>query len=154
MIRSVAADRQAVAREGVKRIAELHEHLDEEAPDVLLLDLSVPGGELVSVLRRIREAHPDVSVAALSANPRPDMVRRCLDLGAVGYLPRGAGVKEFEVLQLGTSGLRPQEIAERLVLSRMTVSTDRRRTLRKLGLSTFPEAIRYAVEHAPLDRSA
>lgn len=54
--------------------------------------------------------------------------------------------REFQVLRMLGSGMTIGEIAGRLGLSPKTVSTYRTRILRKLGLRTTPDIVRYAVE--------
>ena len=53
--------------------------------------------------------------------------------------------REREVLQLSAEGYSYGEIAERLVISPRTVETHRTNVMRKLGLTTVPDMVRYAI---------
>jgi DNA-binding NarL/FixJ family response regulator len=55
--------------------------------------------------------------------------------------------REFEVLNLLTTGLGVNDIATQLVISRTTVSTHKARLLEKLNLSSIAELMRYAMQH-------
>jgi DNA-binding NarL/FixJ family response regulator len=59
----------------------------------------------------------------------------------------GLSDREFEVLLLLADGKSTAEIAELLHLSESTVATHRSGMLRKLGLRSSAEAVRYAIEH-------
>jgi len=56
------------------------------APDVVLLDVRMPGGDGLSALTRIRMEKPDVQVLMLSTYDNPTYVARAVALGARGYL--------------------------------------------------------------------
>lgn len=56
--------------------------------DLILLDLHMPGNHGLAGLAAIRAQHPGVAVIVVSANDDPRVVRRALDHGAAGYLPR------------------------------------------------------------------
>ena len=53
--------------------------------------------------------------------------------------------REREVLQLSAEGYSYGEIAERLIISPRTVETHRTNVMRKLGLTTLPDLVRYAI---------
>ena len=59
--------------------------------------------------------------------------------------------REFEVLKALASGRTVSQIATDLALSVKTVSTHRTRILKKLGLTTTAELIRYAIQHRLID---
>jgi two-component system invasion response regulator UvrY len=64
--------------------------------------------------------------------------------------------REFEVMQLLSTGLKLSEIACKLKLSHQTITTHRRHILEKTGLRTTAEIIRYGVLHglgAPEERA-
>ena len=62
------------------------EALQNEACDVLLLDLSLPGQSGVDVLRTVRQRHPDMAVLVLSSFPEERYALAMIRNGASGYL--------------------------------------------------------------------
>lgn len=59
-----------------------------EELDLLLLDLGLPDAEGLEGLRTLREAHPWLPVAILSADQDRRTILDAIDLGAVGYIPK------------------------------------------------------------------
>jgi DNA-binding NarL/FixJ family response regulator len=57
-----------------------------ERPDLVLMDLSMPGGDGVTATRRITELYPEVLVIVLTSFADEATVVRALDAGAIGYL--------------------------------------------------------------------
>jgi two-component system, NarL family, invasion response regulator UvrY len=58
------------------------------APDVVVMDLAMPGMGVLEALRRIRARHPQARVLALSAHDDPMHARRSLQEGALGFLSK------------------------------------------------------------------
>ncbi len=65
------------------------------AIDLVLLDLHMPGNHGLAGLAAIRAQFPAVAVVLVSANEDPRIVRRALDHGAAGYIPKSAGLDEL-----------------------------------------------------------
>lgn len=63
--------------------------------DLILLDLHMPGNHGLAGLAAVRAQYPGVAVIVVSANDDPRVVRRALDHGAAGYLPKSAGLDEL-----------------------------------------------------------
>ena len=63
--------------------------------DLVLLDLHMPGNHGLAGLAAIRAQFPAVAVALVSANEDPRIIRRALDHGAAGYIPKSAGLDEL-----------------------------------------------------------
>lgn len=63
--------------------------------DLVLLDLHMPGNHGLAGLAAIRAQHPGVAVVVVSANDDPRVIRRALDHGAAGYLPKSTGLAEL-----------------------------------------------------------
>jgi DNA-binding NarL/FixJ family response regulator len=57
-------------------------------PDLVILDLTIPGVQGLSGLLRLRSEFPATPVMMVSANDDPGMIRRCLELGAAGFMPK------------------------------------------------------------------
>jgi DNA-binding NarL/FixJ family response regulator len=60
--------------------------------DLILLDLSMPGMRGFSGLMFLRAQYPSVPVVIVSASAEPAVIRRCIDFGASGFIPKTAGV--------------------------------------------------------------
>lgn len=70
--------------------------LEREADiDLVLLDLHMPGNHGLAGLAAIRAQHPAVAVVLVSANEDPAIIRRALDHGAAGYIPKSASLDEL-----------------------------------------------------------
>ena len=60
--------------------------------DLVLLDLAMPGARGFSGLMYLRAQYPGVPVAVVSANDDPAAIRRCMQIGASGFIPKTLGI--------------------------------------------------------------
>ncbi len=60
--------------------------------DLVLLDLAMPGVRGFSGLMYMRAQYPSVPVIVISASDDPAVIRRCMDFGASGFIPKTLGV--------------------------------------------------------------
>jgi DNA-binding NarL/FixJ family response regulator len=60
--------------------------------DLILLDLSMPGVRGFSGLMYLRAQYPGVPIVVVSANDDPAVIRRCMEFGASGFIPKTLGV--------------------------------------------------------------
>jgi DNA-binding NarL/FixJ family response regulator len=60
--------------------------------DLVLLDLAMPGVRGFSGLMYMRAQYPSVPVIVVSANDDPAAIRRCMEFGASGFIPKTLGV--------------------------------------------------------------
>jgi DNA-binding NarL/FixJ family response regulator len=60
--------------------------------DLLLLDLAIPGVHGFSGLIYMRRQYPSLPVIVVSANDDPTVIRRCMEFGASGFIPKTLGV--------------------------------------------------------------
>jgi DNA-binding NarL/FixJ family response regulator len=102
MIRVLVVDDHAVVRAGLAAILGCTEDLEcvgtvgdaagalklaeDLAPDVILLDVSMPGGDGVSVTRELRRRGRPVRILVLTSFSEPDLVVDVVQAGADGYL--------------------------------------------------------------------
>lgn len=101
----IIADDHALFREGLRRILdqlapepvviEASDHealafLADEHPDadLVIVDLSMPGCEPFAALGTLLARHPTLPLVVLSASDRREDMRRTLDMGAMGFIPK------------------------------------------------------------------
>ena len=75
------------ATNSAEAMARLAENPDAE---LVLLDLTLPDRDGFAVLTDLRERYVDAAIVVLSAEQNPETVRRALELGARGYIPKSA----------------------------------------------------------------
>jgi two-component system, NarL family, invasion response regulator UvrY len=104
MIRILLVDDHAVVRTGFRLLLQSHaevvvvgeaesgeaacQRYDELMPDVLVMDIAMPGMGGLEALKRIRAHHPQARVLALSAHDDPMHARRAFREGALGFLSK------------------------------------------------------------------
>lgn len=89
-------------------------------PDVVLMDLSLPGLSGIEITERILKSHPDVRVIVLSAFADLPFPTQILDMGASGYLSKACDAGElFQAIRAVSRGERyiGTEIAQRLAIA-------------------------------------
>jgi DNA-binding NarL/FixJ family response regulator len=110
-IRVLICDDHALVRSGLRRLVEREEGLEvtgeaasadeavsrlrEEPPDVLLLDITMPGRSGIDALPEITATAPGTKVLMLSMQDDPAYVRRAFAAGADGYLLKDAADAEL-----------------------------------------------------------
>lgn len=63
--------------------------------DLVLLDLAMPGVRGFSGLMYLRAQYPSVPVVVVSASDDPAVIRRCMDFGASGFIPKTLDVESM-----------------------------------------------------------
>ncbi|GLK54359.1 DNA-binding NarL/FixJ family response regulator [Methylopila capsulata] len=72
--------------------------LEEDSSfDLVLLDLTMPGVSGFSGLMYLRAQYPAIPVVVVSANEDPATIRRCMDFGASGFIPKTLDVSQMRV---------------------------------------------------------
>ena len=72
-------------------------HIFEQGrPDVVFLDLQMPGVDGLALLTFLRRVHPEVPIIIVSANTSHRVAHDCVKVGAFGYVPK-IGVRERPV---------------------------------------------------------
>ncbi|HMK85109.1 MAG TPA: response regulator transcription factor [Steroidobacteraceae bacterium] len=136
MIRVLLVDDHAVVRTGFRLLLQSHADIDvvgeadsgeaacqryaELAPDVVVMDIAMPGMGGLEALRRIRARDREARVLALSAHDDPMHARRSLQEGALGFLSkRGAPEALLEAITAVAAGRRYLDaaLAQKLALA-------------------------------------
>ncbi len=127
-IRIVLADDHAVVRSGLRMLLDgesdfevVAEASDIESarryvrghhPNVLVLDLNMPGGSSLKAIPLIREESPDTQIVVLTMQQEPAFAREALGAGALGYVLKEAAddelVEAVRLAAVGESYLNPR----------------------------------------------
>jgi NarL family two-component system response regulator LiaR len=67
----------------------------QDRPDVVLMDLVMPGVDGVAATQRIRQAYPAIQVIALTSFGKEELVKDALQAGAIGYLFKDVSSEEL-----------------------------------------------------------
>jgi two-component system response regulator NreC len=212
-LRILLAEDHALVREGLKRL--VNDQRDMEvvaeagdgpeavrlaqtaAPDLALLDVSMPIWDGVKTARMLRAACPAVKIIAVTRHDDPSFVTRMLEAGASGYVLKQslltelidairavtAGAQHVDpaiqpaprardaaapgetacprqplspieqyVLRLIARARSTQQIAHELAIDADAVASIKSTAMRKAGLETRVQVIRYAAEQGWIDR--
>jgi two-component system, NarL family, invasion response regulator UvrY len=206
MLKILIADDHAIVREGLKQILadvpdmvvageaasgnQVLEMIRKERWDLVLLDITMPGGNGLDTLKQLKKEKPDLPVLMLSMYPEEQYAIRSIKAGVSGYLTKESAPeeliaairkvaqggkyisaslseklatyletdaekplhellsdREYEVVLMIAAGKTVGQIAEELSLSVKTISTNRTRALRKMGMSNNSEITYYAMKH-------
>jgi len=109
--RVLVCDDHALVRSGLRKLLETEpdievtgeaanaedaiEQVGDQQPDVLLLDVVMPGRSGIEALPELRDAAPETRVLVLSMQDDPSYVRQAFAAGAIGYLLKEAADAEL-----------------------------------------------------------
>jgi signal transduction histidine kinase/response regulator of citrate/malate metabolism/DNA-binding CsgD family transcriptional regulator len=160
-------------------------------PDVVLMDLHLPGTSGIDATRTITSELPDVTVLVLSGEAESDVLLEVLEAGGSGFVRKSTAEQDLlpaletvlqgevflypsgnklllggfryanaeagsspvdvlnenerQVLAFAAEGFNSTEIGKKLFLSPKTVDSYRARAMRKLGLGSRPDLVRFAM---------
>lgn len=84
----------------------------EEEPEVMILDLNMPGIDGIEVLRRVKKDKPDIEVIVLTGHGTDKDRKVCMDLGAFAFLEKPVDIKELsETLKKANDQVRNKRSA-------------------------------------------
>ncbi len=133
-IRILVADDHLIVRQGLRLIFETEPGFElvgeagdgaeavrlcaELKPDVVLMDLRMPGMDGLTAIEKLRQEQPKIAVVILTTFNEDELMVRGLSLGAKGYLLKDTSRETlFETIRAATRGetlLRPEVIAHLL----------------------------------------
>ncbi|MCF7551762.1 response regulator transcription factor [Pseudonocardia sp. WMMC193] len=64
-------------------------------PDVLVIDLEMPGTHGLDAVAQVREHHPEQAILMLTRHARPGVLRRALTLGVQGFMSKSADPEDI-----------------------------------------------------------
>jgi len=67
--------------------------VENDEPEVIILDLRMPGIDGIEVLRRVKKSHPHIEVIILTGHGSEDDRTTCLELGAFAYLQKPVDIE-------------------------------------------------------------
>lgn len=180
----------ATGEEGVAKALELR-------PDVVMMDISLPGISGLEATAQIKNKAPDIKVLVLSMYDNDEYVLQVLKYGASGYVLKKAMAQELihavktirdgetylypsiatklvnqmvlsaeknkseksdplterenEILRYIAQGFTNKEVAGLLALSNRTVQTHRANIMKKLGIHSTVELVKYAIQKGIVD---
>jgi DNA-binding NarL/FixJ family response regulator len=179
--RVLIVDDHMLVREGLRRILQAQDDMEvvgeagdavaavatagREYPDVVLLDVEIPGGEATGTVRRLKEVSPHSRVIILSMHEGPRLVQELLDAGIRGYLLKSIHWQELVLairtvhvdpdrVVLGVSGQSLRNSRPGLGMGAMALSAREREILGLVGeaLSNGQIASRLSLKEATVKR--
>jgi len=180
-------------KEGIQ-LAKIHK------PDIMLVDISMPGKNGIQMIRELKEALPKTYFIIISMHSEADYIVEAFRAGATGYMIKESAAaqlirgldtvaagelfldnalsqevvfkllqnksdkdsgrsdpyssltsREQEVMRMLAEGLTPKDVAKKLYISPKTVENHRTNLMKKLGLQSTVELIRYAARLGLID---
>jgi two-component system, NarL family, response regulator YdfI len=134
MIRILIADDHLIIREGLRLILETEDDFElvgeasdgaealrqaaEVQPDVILMDLRMPGMDGLTAIERLRTEQPQIAVVILTTFNEDELMRRGMRAGARGYLLKDTGrqtlFNNIRAAARGETLLKPEVMARLL----------------------------------------
>lgn len=118
LVKTVAAEDGFEVAGEASRGDEAVQAIGRSLPDVLLLDITIPGGSGIDVAARVKAAFPSVRVMFLTMHDDDASISRAIGLGADGYVLKTASTEELiralRTVAEGNSYLSPA-IARRVI---------------------------------------
>jgi NarL family two-component system response regulator LiaR len=110
-IKVMVVDDHPVVRDGLKNIFLVFNDLQlageaengsealalcqQATPDVILMDILMPGMDGIQATQSILQQHPQVKIIILTSYPEDDLVQRSLEAGTIGYVLKNASIDDL-----------------------------------------------------------
>jgi two-component system invasion response regulator UvrY len=111
MIRTLIVDDHSMVRSGLVKILkeendievlaeadgyfQLIECLKKVFPDIIVMDISMPGKNGLEIVKELKQAHPEIKTLILSMHPEERFSVRAIKAGALGYVSKESAVDEL-----------------------------------------------------------
>jgi DNA-binding NarL/FixJ family response regulator len=158
-IRVMVADDHAIVREGIKALLELQEDIDvvaearssieclgrieEVLPDVILMDLKMPGIDGIEATRLVKEKWPQTKVILLTNYDDEEYVMESIKAGADGYVLKD--VKKGDLFKIIRGVLQDRSFIDPIVTHKLFHS------IKESSTSTETQVSRPVLSHRELE---
>ena len=111
MIKVLLADDHSIVRAGLRRIVEESgdmeviaeaadgrdaiRQVEKKKPDVVVVDISMPGLDGLEVISRLNAGHPNLPVLVLTMHEEGQYVVRAIEAGAMGYITKQSAPEQL-----------------------------------------------------------
>ncbi|WDF67902.1 response regulator transcription factor [Sphingobacterium oryzagri] len=117
---------------------EVYNELKKDSVDLILLDINMPGGNNIKVVKEILEIQPQVKILIFSSYEENLYALRYISAGASGYLHKNTAMSELKnaIQSITTRGRYMSEAVKELYIQKLTTSKssfDGKDQLRKLS---------------------
>lgn len=129
-IKVMITDDHKMVREGIKQLLELNDSisvvgmasngdecisvLESKKPDLLLLDINMPGKNGLEIIEEIKKLNFNVKIILLTVHNEVDYLLKAVEIGADGYVLKDSGsaelVNAIEIVMSGESYIQPDMI--------------------------------------------
>jgi DNA-binding NarL/FixJ family response regulator len=141
-IKIVIADDHRLVRDGIKAMLSRNERfeligeadhaaslltlLESQLPDVLLLDITMPGQNGIEILPELKKNNPSLHIVMLTMHEEPEYVIKAVKAGASGYLLKNLEYEELEkaILMVADGGKYFNEYISKILLENLYTTTE------------------------------
>ncbi|MFK7854324.1 MAG: response regulator [Granulosicoccus sp.] len=94
---------------------------EEYRPNVILMDIKMPGMNGIDATREITRRHPDINVLVLTTFEQDDLIRSALEAGAIGYLTKDITAEDLsQAIRSAETGI--VQLSQRVAASLLPLS--------------------------------
>lgn len=155
MIRVLIVDDQNIVRQGIQALLrpkltlevvgtaedgyQALNYIESSKPDVVLMDMEMPGMNGIETIKKISQCFPDVKVLVLSSHEEKEYVAQALKVGAAGYLLKSTLCEDLEqaikLIHKGYSQIEPKLLKQIATKASVSINTEQKKE--KKLLKTF-----------------